>query len=205
MASGYTYNLSSGQLLTLVNQGEQTTVMISSGAGTQQQQSSNGFATGSWVGEPRLYKVGAGLFITLSTPLQTYYIQYQQGQVQVSTEVSTEVMDEVARSQPIPMQPMAKLPDAPTLIMPPMQPMAGMNPMPKMPDMQMNNPMSMTMGNMSMSMADATAKATSKTTTDTTHQPASEASQSNKKFCTQCGSPIAPTDKFCGQCGTALT
>lgn len=59
----------------------------------------------------------------------------------------------------------------------------GIKPM-QMGNMQMNmQPMSMKMGNMELNM-DATA--------------------SQKRFCTECGTPVKPTDKFCASCGHKL-
>ncbi|WP_373546331.1 zinc ribbon domain-containing protein [Chamaesiphon sp.] len=59
----------------------------------------------------------------------------------------------------------------------------GIKPM-QMGNMQMNmQPMSMKMGCMELNM-DATA--------------------SQKRFCTECGTPVKPTDKFCASCGHKL-
>ena len=59
----------------------------------------------------------------------------------------------------------------------------GIKPM-QMGNMQMNmQPMSMKMGSMELNM-DATA--------------------SQKRFCTECGTPVKPTDKFCASCGHKL-
>ena len=62
----------------------------------------------------------------------------------------------------------------------------GIKPMPpmQMGNMQMNmQPMSMKMGSIELNM-DATA--------------------SQKRFCTECGTPVKPTDKFCASCGHKL-
>ena len=59
----------------------------------------------------------------------------------------------------------------------------GIKPM-QIGNMQMNmQPMSMKMGSMELNM-DATA--------------------SQKRFCTECGTPVKPTDKFCASCGHKL-
>ncbi len=57
--------------------------------------------------------------------------------------------------------------------------------MPPMPPMQMGNmpPMVMRMGNMELNMG-ATAQ--------------------RQRFCSQCGTPVKPTDKFCANCGNKL-
>jgi len=62
----------------------------------------------------------------------------------------------------------------------------GIKPIPpmQMGNMQMNmQPMSMKMGNLELNM-------------DTT--------ASQKRFCTECGTPVKPTDKFCASCGHKL-
>jgi hypothetical protein len=65
----------------------------------------------------------------------------------------------------------------------------GMAPMTPMPPMQMGNmqmnmqPMVMKMGDMELNMG---------------------ATASQQKFCTQCGTPVKPTDKFCASCGHKL-
>ena len=59
----------------------------------------------------------------------------------------------------------------------------GIKPM-QMGNMQMNmQPMSMKMGNMELNM---------------------DATPSQKRFCTECGTPVKPTDKFCASCGHKL-
>jgi hypothetical protein len=63
-----------------------------------------------------------------------------------------------------------------------MQPMTPM----KMGNMQMSaNPMTMQMGDMRLSMGNATPPDT-------------------RKFCTQCGAAINAGDRFCGSCGHQL-
>jgi zinc-ribbon domain len=65
----------------------------------------------------------------------------------------------------------------------------GMAPMTPMPPMQMGNmqmnmqPMVMKMGDMELNMG---------------------ATASQQKFCTQCGTPVKPSDKFCASCGHKL-
>jgi zinc-ribbon domain len=62
-------------------------------------------------------------------------------------------------------------------------------PMPPMPPMQMGNmqmnmqPMTMRMGDMELKMG---------------------ATASQLRFCTECGTPVKPTDKFCASCGHQL-
>jgi zinc-ribbon domain len=64
--------------------------------------------------------------------------------------------------------------------MPPMEPMQPM----QMGNMQMNmQPMVMKMGDMELNMGGTASK---------------------QAFCTQCGTPVKPTDKFCASCGHKL-
>jgi zinc-ribbon domain len=63
---------------------------------------------------------------------------------------------------------------------------SGIEPMPpmQMGNMQMNmQPMVMRMGNMELNMG---------------------ATASQQRFCSQCGTPVKPTDKFCASCGNKL-
>ncbi len=203
MASTYKYELNPGQFLYLSNQGDNTTVTLSSGSAGQQQQSSNCFSTGTWAGAPQLYRIGQGVVVTIQTAGQTYYVQCQQGQIQMSNSPSAAITTEIARTQPTAMEPTtSQMPGLSS--MPAMTPMT---PMPSMPPMKMNNnPMSMQLGNMSMSMG---SKGEASTAQQTPAQSASattrETAQTKKQFCTQCGAPTEPTDKFCGACGNALS
>lgn len=63
------------------------------------------------------------------------------------------------------------------------EPMQPMQPM-QMGNMQMNmQPMVMRMGNMELNMG---------------------ATANQQRFCSQCGTPVKPTDKFCASCGNKL-
>lgn len=73
---------------------------------------------------------------------------------------------------------------APTKLLPPIPPLPPMAPMPPMKPMA---PMEMKMGNMEMKMG-----------------AAQENSDSQKRFCTQCGRQAQTDDKFCARCGQKL-
>jgi zinc-ribbon domain len=63
---------------------------------------------------------------------------------------------------------------------------SGIEPLPpmQMGNMQMNmQPMAMRMGDMELNMG---------------------ATASQQRFCTQCGTPVKPTDRFCASCGNKL-
>ncbi len=103
------------------------------------------------------------------------------------------------------MQPME-----PMLPMEPMRPMQPMQPM-QMGNMTMNaNPMEMRMGNMEMRMGtppsrtspDHASAASAAASTASANSSASSGSAS--KFCSQCGSPVQPSDRFCANCGHPL-
>lgn len=202
MASAYRCQLSPNQLLYLSNQGDSTTVTLSSGGAGQQQQSSNGFSTGEWTSAPQLYRLGQAAVIVIEAARQTYYVQCQNGQVQMSGPTEA-IATAIAQTQPVSMESVsaesvsnATASPMPNLSMPSMAPMPSMSPM--MPPMQMNNnPMSMQLGNMSMSMSEPSQ-------TEQTNATSQEPDQKANRFCTQCGAPAAPTDKFCGACGNAL-
>lgn len=186
----YTCELGSGQRIYLENVGEQTAITLAAGSAGQQQQSGSQFTTGPWTAPPELFRTQQGVVIKLTTAQGTHHLQLQGNQLgmmsqspslgnaqqmQMSSDVSMP-----GNSMP-PMQPMQ-----------PMQPMEPMQPMPpmKMGNMEMNaNPMQMRMGNMEMQMGNA----------------ASSASSTGKaKFCSQCGTPVQPSDRFCANCGHQL-
>ncbi|WP_225885267.1 zinc-ribbon domain-containing protein [Leptolyngbya sp. KIOST-1] len=84
--------------------------------------------------------------------------------------------------------------------MPPMTPMAPMPPLTMgnmtLGDMQMSsNPMTMRMGDMTLSMGEAKAPGS---------MAAPASTPEGQKFCTQCGTAVNPSDRFCGSCGHRL-
>ncbi|NEQ46278.1 MAG: zinc ribbon domain-containing protein [Leptolyngbya sp. SIOISBB] len=197
----YTCELGSGQRLYLDNVGEQTAVTLASSSAGQQQQSGSQFATGAWTAPPEMFRTPQGVVIKLTTTQGMHHLQLQGSQLGVMSQSpalgnaqqmqmsSGVAMPGTAMPPMEPMQPMQ-----PMQPMTPMEPMQPMQPM-KMGDMEMNaNPMQMRMGNMEMQMGSAAASSI-----------ASGSSTAGKaKFCSQCGTPVKPSDRFCANCGHQL-
>ncbi|MGI0493152.1 zinc ribbon domain-containing protein [Alkalinema pantanalense CENA528] len=145
-----------------------------------------------------------------------------QGQaLQMQQTATMTGMQPMPGMQPIPeMQPMPGMQPIPEMqpmkSMPGMQPMQPMQPM-RMGDMQMNsNPMEMRMGNMEMRMGNPTANASvssasaasnvsSSVSSSVASTGSSSAELNAKRFCTQCGNAVQPTDRFCASCGHQLS
>ncbi|MGB3291537.1 MAG: zinc ribbon domain-containing protein [Phormidesmis sp.] len=225
-AAAYKCELGSNQRLHLSNEGSVTAVtLLSSGPG-QQQQSSNRFTTGQWTVAPTLYRLDQGMLVVISAT-STYYLQLQEGQAQMlSGPLSSQMADRLKQAQPMAMQ---RDDRARTILDSPLQPMTPLQPM---APLRMNkNPLSMSMGNMKMSMGKAglgemslgemSLGEMSLGDRDLGSQPEPAASSSSasggahsqdepetstvRHFCSQCGSAVAPSDRFCSQCGTSLT
>ncbi|MEO0704672.1 MAG: zinc ribbon domain-containing protein [Cyanobacteria bacterium J06649_5] len=230
-AAAYQYTLSSTQTLYLGRQGLNTVVTVQSHGPGQQQQSSQQFATGKWTAVPVLYALGQGVVIVIATLTQTYYLQVQGQQTQMSAgAIAPELAAQIDLNAPLPLTPIEAMPVS---SMPSMQPMQPMQPM------QMGmNPMSMKMGDMAMSMGSSAtgssvgvSTSTSAASSQSGHTPAStpadtapaqsvqpaqsepsqpgntdqKTDQKVKRFCPQCGSGgIQPGDRFCAYCGKSL-
>lgn len=196
----YRVDLGAGQQVYIEQMGTDTAIVMASSGTGQQQQSSNRFATGQWTKEPKVYLLDggrSGVVIKIVAIQGQCFIQVYQGQMSVQTLPGGELQE---------MQ-MTYVDETPGIRTPPMQPMQPMQPMEmgrqpmepggqpmEMGDMSMNaDTMEMHMGNMHMGGK----------------VPQSSQSRSNaaagKKFCTQCGEPVQPTDKFCGSCGHKLS
>ncbi|MEM8505417.1 MAG: zinc ribbon domain-containing protein [Cyanobacteria bacterium P01_D01_bin.1] len=189
-AASYCYDLSGSQKLYLSNQGMLTTVTSYVGSAGQQQQSSQGVATGQWKALPQLYQLGGG-YIAIIFADQTFYLSIQGTQMQVSAGASGDgIAQQISQLEPLPAQPTEP---SSTPAMKPMTPMAPMTPM---------QPMTMTMGDMSMSMGEMRMGDMSMSAQSTASQ--SEAA-SQKKFCSHCGAAVGVRDRFCSQCGNQLT
>ncbi len=190
-AASYCYDLGNSQKLYLSNQGMLTTVTIYVGSAGQQQQSSQGVATGVWKSLPQLYQLGGGHVATVFAD-QTFYLSIQGTQMQMSAGASGEgIAQQISQLEPLPAQPVEP-PSAPT--MKPMTPM---------------QPMTMTMGDMSMSMGEMR-MGDMRMGTQPSEQAAgsSSAGQTDavgqKRFCSQCGAEVGMRDRFCAQCGSQL-
>ena len=228
--TAYKYELSAHQTLYIGGQGLMTVVTLQSGSPRQQQQSSNQFSTGKWTAVPLLYRVGQGIVVVISTLAETYYLQVQGNQMQMSAgAVSAELEAQMSQSQTLPLQPADAMPAGmPAMNMPSMgMPSMGMpvmnassTDMPPMPQMQPMQPMSLKMGDMEMNMGEMTMGGMTmgkmntlqdeqegkvqKSRTQESRTQESGAQQKTKRFCTQCGSPAELGDKFCGHCGNQL-
>lgn len=174
----YECELSTGQRIYLDCQGNQTIVTLSSSQPGQQQQSSCGFQTGAWTAPPQLFQTPGGAIIKITTAQAESLIQVQGSYVSMTSDLSAIGNARLAQMQ--------QVASTPAISMPPMQPMKPMEPM-KMGDMQMTmHPMTMQMGNMGMQMGAS---------------PASTPQGQERRFCSQCGTRVEPSDRFCSSCG----
>ncbi|MBZ8178636.1 zinc ribbon domain-containing protein [Oscillatoria salina] len=178
----YQGSLGVGQQLTVENHGDRTLITLTSSSVGQQQSQSINLQTGSWISPPSLFRTSTGFVLAIQTAQNKYFVKLQeQGMTTLNTEPSLAnadvmLLEKVADASPMePIEPMS-----------PMSPMKPMKPM-KMGDMEMNmNPMEMRMGNMKMEMG----------------KPLEI--KSERRFCTQCGSPVQKSDRFCASCGHQL-
>ena len=199
-ATSYRYDLDNAQAIYLSNQGILTTVTFSSSGTGQQQQSSQSVSTGQWTAPPEIYQLGGG-FVAVVSAQQPYYLSIQGHQMQMSAGASGEgIAQQISQLEPLPMQ-STEPPSGPS-----MQPMTPMQPM----TMTMGN-MSMSMGEMSMgemslsSQASSSAGQTAAESQPTKKRADAEQKAGQKKFCSQCGSAVGAGDRFCAQCGHQLT
>lgn len=178
----YICELSPGHRVYLDNQGSQTIITTSMGLPGQQQQASNSMTTGPWTAPPEGYQSATGAVFKLFTAQGETCIYIQGNSVSMTGSAPS-----VAGAQQLSMQQTATVP---TPSMPSMEPMQPMQPM-TMGNMQMTtSPMEMRMGNMELKMDSA--------------QPAASPA-ATRKFCSQCGTKVAPEDRFCSSCGNALS
>lgn len=186
----YATELYPGQSCYVHNAGDQTIVTLASTASGQQQQASTSLATGPWTAPPSFYRTHQGGIIQLATAQGDRYIHIQGTSLQLLTAPPA-----IADAQAVPFQwiddPVAT-PMKPMSSMPPMTPMQPMKPL----SMQMGN-MQMSMQPMEMRMGDMTLRA--ETSSSQASQPPSA-----RRFCSQCGAPVQPSDRFCAACGHAL-
>ena len=186
----YTVNLSGNQQLMIVNQGTQTLITLMSSSPGKQQSQSSSVNTGNWKTPPQLYKTASGLILYINGELAQQYVLIQANSLNAITEclASGEIANPMLNNA-VPVN-LENIPDVTTSsnemeweTMPGMEPMQPM----QMGNMSMNmNPMSMRMGNMSMNMGDP------------------QKSTSAKRFCSQCGEEVKPSDRFCSSCGNKL-
>lgn len=190
---GYMFELSAEQCVYLENLGDQTRVTTSSSSPGQQQQSSSSLQTGIWTVPPEAFRAAIGVVVRLHTAQGERFLHIQGSRLSLLSDASP-----LAEAQPIPVQAVAHVPETSLPSMPPMQPMAPMT----MDNMQMGqNAMSMQMGNMRLSM---TPIARSQDNSPGSQSGASEAPAGQRKFCSQCGVVLQPSDRFCANCGHRL-
>ena len=178
----YVCELNPNHKIYLENTGNQTVITTVSHGRGQQQQSSSGFQTGSWLSPPQVYSMPYGILIKIMASSGDHWVQIQGNSMsKLNTSPSLENQQSIALQQ-VSHSPTGSMPSIEP--MKPMQPMQPMQPM-KMGDMQMNmNPMEMRMGNMEMRMG--------------------ETSKPQKQFCSQCGNKLQVGDRFCSSCGNRL-
>lgn len=186
----YRCDLGGGQYLLLDNQGTQTQITLAASSAGQQQQSTQGLETGAWTGTPQVLATAGGWILQLQTANGELYWQFQ-GQSLRRVDAAA-----VGTAQTLPLQTVESAPAPP---MAPMQPMQPMPPM-QMGNMSMSlNPMEMRMGDMTMRMGESAAS------TGASAQAGPSASTGGiKRFCSQCGAGVQPTDRFCASCGVQL-
>ena len=209
-AAAYRCEIDSNRQLHLYNEGTVTAVtLLSSSLG--QQQSSSRFTTGQWTAAPALYQLRQGMLVVIFAA-STYYLQLQNGQAQmISGALSEQMADQLQQTQPLTLQRDDRAKTVLDAPMQPMQPMRSQNPMSlSMGNMRMTlgaGAGEMSMGNMklgtqpsdlmegSSSAAAAAASASS--------QDSADAAKA-RRFCSRCGSAVAPGDRFCAHCGAQL-
>jgi hypothetical protein len=199
----YQLELQAGQTLVLDNRGTQTVITLASHGPGQQQQASQSLTTGTWISPPEAYRTAEGVLIRLRTAEGDRILQIQQQQIRVLNQIPLglnlqaiplQERESVAPAmQPMkPMQPMQ---------MQPMQPMGKLS----MGDMHMSlDPMEMRMGDMTLSMGSSSASNPASDTSPTSPPEPADPSASQRRFCSQCGARVQPSDRFCASCGHSL-
>ncbi len=175
----YACDLGTGQRIYLDNQGMQTIITAMSGGPGQQQQSSTGFQTGSWIAPPEIFQTAGGAVLKVTTAQGEHFIYIQGTSMQVMGGAPS-----LSGSQQMQVQQVSSVPSSSMSPMEPMKPMS-------MGGMQMN-PMEMRMGDMEMRMGSPTAPSSTPNTA------------SPRRFCSQCGTAVEPEDRFCSSCGHRL-
>lgn len=176
----YQYDLGLGQKIYLDNSGSTTVITLASSS-PGQQQSGTQVQTGPWTEVPQATRSGSGMLLRCVTA-QGVFIWQVQGMQISKADTAVWPAQQAVFLQPIETGPSAMPPMAPIKPITPIKPMAPMT----MGNMHMSaNPMTMQMGDMTLSLGNA------------------EASNA-QKFCTQCGSATKAGDRFCGNCGHQL-
>jgi hypothetical protein len=186
----YATELYPGQRFYLHNDGTQTVVTLSSTGAGQQQQASTSLATGAWSAPPVVYRTEQGAVVKITTAEGDRYFAIVGNSIQ-----TLQTPPSVSSGQQIELQ-QTSSPNVPS--MQPMQPMQPMRPM-NMGGMSMNmNPMEMRMGDMTLS-ANSPSQSSSQASAQSSAAPTNA-----RRFCTQCGNSVDPSDRFCAHCGQSL-
>lgn len=174
------YELHPGYQLHLTQIADRTTLTVTQSALGQQQQSSTTLTIGPWTAPPQVTPLPSGAIVILTTAQGQHTLHIQGTQIAES-------------AAPTSVPPSPHHPPTP---LPPLQPL-------KMGNMEMNfSPMHMKMGNMELQMPPLTPMVA--TPTPGPAPAATSPEPSPRRFCTQCGQTIQPSDRFCAHCGHAL-
>lgn len=194
---GYVCEWAVGHSVYLENLASQTRVTVINSSPGQQQQATSSIQTGNWTAPPEVLRSTIGVVVKLFTTQGEQFIQIQ------GTSVSTFSEAPLGETQPIPVKQFAVVPDSylSTSKLPSMAPMPSLTPL-RMGDMQMDQTaMTMQMGEMRLEMP--IAPSLDPSGQSSAAEPSESVGQRN--FCSQCGSPIKPSDRFCASCGHQLS
>ncbi|MEB3359124.1 MAG: zinc ribbon domain-containing protein [Synechococcales bacterium] len=186
----YVCELNPNQTIYLENAGAYTVVTQLSHSPGQQQQSTTRFETGAWTAPPEMSHTTSSILFRISTSQGEQVIQAQGSSLSLTSPSQWQAsFQAMTQSHSPTANPMPSMPPMASVKMEPMPPLPPLPPM-KMGEMEMtSSPMTMRMGDMQMTMGNSAE----------TIRP-----QHERRFCSQCGAPVQPTDRFCASCGHQL-
>jgi membrane protease subunit (stomatin/prohibitin family) len=150
--------------------------------------------TGDWTTPPEIFRAAIGFIVKLYTAQGERFVRIQNSSLSTLSDVPA-----LTDAQPLQVQQVAH---SPVASMPPMSPMLPMQPM-AMGSMQIDREtMSMQMGDMRLSMNPI--ERSNPNRSQTYALETAEATGGQRKFCSQCGVAIKPSDRFCASCGHRL-
>ena len=178
----YVHTLDGERQVRIENQGRLTVVTLHTEGPGQRQSQSQGFETGNWTAPPGLFRTPDGLLARIELAGGPRWIQVKGSGITLLPGTSAP-----AKGEPLPLD--RQSPEAdPGFV--PMEPLPGMPPLPpmemRMGSMEMRTG-EMKMGDMEMCMG-----------------PPAEP-HASRRFCSQCGQAVAPSDRYCSGCGQRLT
>ena len=175
----YRATLNGNQQITIINQGNQTQIVLSSSSLGQQQSQSSSLTTGIWNAPPQLFSTSQGFVLQINGDRKQYFFLIQANGIRAIADTFA-----LQDANSIRLEPIAEPPSQTFKDFEPMQPMQPM----RMGNMSMDiNSMSMQMGNMSLDMG--------KQIKNNTPQV----------FCSQCGTQAKENARFCHSCGYDLS